>query len=96
MPVFQGNTTGSIKSSPLNIASTISSFSLANKSGGSITVSVYISHADGSDVLIAPASKTLGNGDIYISNTPIKVLKNYYILIVASGSLDYYFSIDTI
>lgn len=94
MSVFEGNISGSIKSSALNIPSTIKSFSLVNKSGGAITVSVYISEADGSDRAIIPVSVSLGVGEAYISDTVRVVKKNYYILIVASGSCDYYFTIE--
>lgn len=94
MPVFQGNTTGSIKSSALNVPSTIKSFSLTNKSGGAITVSVYIATSDSTNRAIIPVSVPLAAGEAYISDTERKVLSNYYILIVTSGSLDYYFSID--
>lgn len=94
MPVFEGNTTGSIKSSALNIPSTIKSFSLVNKTGGAITVTVYIAQSDSTNRAIMPLSKSLAAGEAYISDVPILVLSSYYILIIASASCDYYFSIE--
>jgi len=91
--VYEGNITGSIKCSALNIPSTIKSFSLSNRSGGAITVTVYISEADGSDRAITPLSVPLAAGEAYISDTEREVSKDYYILIVSSGSCDFYFTI---
>lgn len=94
MPVFEGNTTGSIRSSAKNLPSSIKSFSLVNKTAGSITVTVYISPTDGSEVAITPLSVPLDAGEAYISDVERKVLKDYYIVIITSGSCDYYFTIE--
>lgn len=94
MPIFGGNTTGSIKSSALNLPSTIKSFSLVNKTGGAITVTVYIGLSDSTNRAVMPLSKSLAAGEAYISDVPILLLKSYYILIISSASCDYYFSIE--
>ena len=94
MPVFQGNISGSIKSSALNLPSTIKSFSLVNKTGGAITVTVYIGLSDSTNRAVTPLSLSLAAGEAYISDTERKVLSSYYILLVVSGSTDYYFCIE--
>lgn len=94
MPVFQGNTTGSIRSSAKNLPSSIKSFSLVNKSAGAITVTVYISSADSAEIAITPLSLSLDVGEAYISDVERKMLSSYYIVLVVSGSCDYYFVIE--
>ena len=94
MPVLKGNTSGSINLVGYNIPSTIESFSIVNKSGSSVTVTVYISDGDGSDVAITALSYSLSAGQAYVRKNPIRVVPNNYIYIVTSGSIDYYFTID--
>lgn len=92
MPVIQGNTAGSIASTAKQIASTIKSYSLVNKSGGSITVSVLIQKTGISTTYVM--TKTLALNESYTNNDEIKLLSDYYIIITTSGSVDYYFSIQ--
>jgi len=94
MPVLKGNTSGSINLVGYNIPSTIESFSIVNKSGSSVTVTVYISDGDGNDVAITALNYSLSAGQAYVRKNPIQVLPNNYIYIVTSGSIDYYFTID--
>lgn len=93
MPTLSGNTTGSIAGIPYNIPATISSFYLTNKTGGSITVTVSISSNDtGSNVALF--SQAIAANDTYKSDVPILLLAGFTILIVTSGSVDYFFSIE--
>lgn len=93
MPTLSGNTTGSIAGIPYDIPSTISSFYLTNKTGGSITVTVSISSNDtGSNVALF--SQAIAANDTYKSDVPILLLAGFTILIVTSGSVDYFFSIE--
>lgn len=94
MPVFEGNITGSIRSSAKNLPSSIKSFSLVNKSASVISVTVYISSASSAEIAITPLSVLLDVGEAYISNVERKVLTSYYIIVVASGDCDYYFTIE--
>jgi hypothetical protein len=94
MPVLKGNTSGSINLVGYNIPSTIESFSIVNKSGSSVTVTVYISDGDGNDVAITALNYSLSVGQAYVRKNPIRVLPNNYIYIVTSGEIDYYFTID--
>lgn len=91
MPVFSGNTSGSIASIAYNIPSTIKSYSLTNKSGGSITANLVIIPNGGTPVYVWSGS--IATGASQTSDVPIKLLAGYQILIVVSGSCDYYFSI---
>lgn len=94
MPVLKGSTSGSINLVGYNIPSTIESFSIVNKDVSSVTVTVYISDGEGSDVAITAVGYSLSVGQAYIRKNPIKVSPNNYIYIVASGDIDYYFTID--
>lgn len=94
MPVFSGNTTGSILQVAYNIPSTSMSFSLVNKSGGSITVNLYISNGVGTDVSIVPSNLTLDDGDTVYSDSNIRIIAGSSIFITTSGSLDYYISLE--
>jgi len=92
MPVLKGNTSGSIASVAYNIPSTISSYSLTNKSGGSITANLVVIPNGGTPVYVWSGS--IATGASQMSDVPIKLLAGYQILIIVSGSCDYYFSIN--
>lgn len=91
MPVLSGNTSGSITSVAYNIPSEIISYSLVNRAGGSITVNVAI--VTGSGTYIYVYSGSIATNESVQSDKIIKVKAGYQILIITSGSLDYYFSI---
>lgn len=93
MPIFSGNTATSATSSPYNIAGEIKSFSIVNKTGGAVTIDVSILFGS-TNVNIIPLNKSLALGEAYIySGEPILLLAERTIYVVASGSVDYYFSI---
>lgn len=92
MPVLVGNTSGSIVSVAYNIPSTIVSYYLTNKTGGSITVSLAII-PNGATPVYAWSGSIAANATEF-SDVPIKLLKGYQIVIITSGSLDYYISIE--
>jgi hypothetical protein len=95
MPTLSGNTTGSIAGIPYNIPATISSFYLTNKTGGSITVTVSISiSSNDTGNNVALFSQAIAANDTYKSDVPILLLAGFTILIVTSGSVDYFFSIE--
>jgi hypothetical protein len=94
MPVLKGNTSGSINLVGYNIPSTIESFSIVNKDELDVSVTVYVSDGEGSDVAITALSYNLSPGQAYIRKNPILVLPNNYIYIITSGSIDYYFTIN--
>lgn len=95
MPVFQGSGSGSTSLLPYkNIASTINSFSIVNNSGGSVDVTIYIENGVDDPVPITAINYTLKDKQAYIRDSPILVLPNYYITIVSTDTVYYYFSIS--
>lgn len=87
MPTLSGNISGSIKSTALNISCRIKSFSLVNKTTGSVVgrIGVVISSQDRYfyDTLLT-ALGTVGSS--YLVKTDIEVPANIQILIVTSAS----------
>jgi hypothetical protein len=94
MPVFQGSISGTESSVPKNIASTINSFSIVNGSGGNADVTVYIENGVDTPIPITAIEYTLKDKQAYIRDSPILILPNYYITIVSTGTVYYYFSIS--
>jgi len=92
MPIFFGVTATSQTNNPINIPYKVRSFSLANKTGGGITVSVGV--VFGSAVTYWLYNKALAAGENYVwLGEEISVEPNYSIFVSASGACDYYFSI---
>lgn len=89
--VISGNTSGSIASIGLNIPATIASWSLVNKTGGSITASVVIIPEDASPVYVWSGS--IAANATQDSDKPINLPTMWRVLIVVSGSTDYFFSL---
>jgi len=92
MPVFKGTTSGSITSSALNQPSVIKSYTLTNKTGGALTVQVAIVEPTVSTTYIRTES-VAANSTIYGSDE-IVLKTGFYILVIAGGEFDYYFSIQ--
>lgn len=92
MPVFKGTTSGSITSSALNIPSTVKSYTLTNKTGGALSVTVAIVEPNVSTTYIRTES-VAANSTVYGSDE-IVLKSGFYILVIASGEFDYYFSIQ--
>lgn len=96
---IQGNTSGSIKSVALDIAGTLSSFTLYNKSSGAIVCSVGIVTSDtATDRYLfnfnLAAVGTATSSVYQETNIPIQV--GVKVLLVVSGSTDYCFNITGI
>lgn len=90
--VFKGNTSTNVSSTAANIASEIAGFSIANKTGGSITIKVAVVY--GSTIVYLLYGHTLAMGTSYVySGNPITVPPNYNVYVEVSGDSDYYFSI---
>ena len=86
MPVFSGNTTGSVTQVAYNIPSGVMSFSLVINSTGSLTMSV-------NNIKIFTAT-SLDTGDKVYNDAPIRVLAGQSIFLITSGDVDYYISIE--
>lgn len=91
MPVFSGVCVSSNLSQAYNIPSIIKSFSLVNKTGGGVTVTVGIIYGSTFDILYNKALAT-ATEFIYIGKE-ILLPANNRIYISASGATDFYFSI---
>jgi len=91
MPVFSGNTSGSIASVAYNISSDIISWSLTNKTGGAVTASIVVIPDGGSPVYVWSGS--IATASSQSSDVVVRLISGYQILVIVSGSCDYYFSI---
>jgi len=92
MQVFQGNTSTTATSTAANVNLYIGSFSLCNKSGGSITVSAGILYGSTFYVVY---NKSLAAGESYIYTGGKILLKaNYQVYVSVSGSCDYIFTFE--
>lgn len=95
MAVLKGTISGSIKSTAYNIAGTIKSIGLYNRHTSAVVVSVGISsgttdyYFKGSNL-----AATLTTGFSELTLTDVTVPANWQILIVSTGPVDYFLSID--
>ena len=91
MSVIQGNTTGSVASIAYDAPSTIVSWSFTNRTGGSITANLIIIPNGGTPVYVWSGS--IAANSTQADDKQIRLLSGYQILVLVSGSTDYYFSI---
>lgn len=95
MPVQSGSVSSTKTLASFNIPSKIISFSLANKTGGAITVTVGIIYGSTFDILYnnaLTASGSAGCGYVYVG-PPILLPALNAVFLSVSGSTDFYFSI---
>lgn len=91
MPQIAGNTAGTYTSVSYNIPSIIKSFSLANKTGGDVNITVGIIYGSTFDILY---NNTLATKTSYVySGKEILLPPHNAIYISVSGGTDFYFSI---
>lgn len=93
MPTFEGNTSTSAVSTAKNIPATIISFSLVNKTNGTITVSVSLLFGS-SNIYIY--SGTIAANATYTDSTKRILPTGDVLYVLTTGSLDYFFSITGI
>ena len=93
MSVQSGNTSVSIVLPGQSVNSDIGSFSIVNRSVGSVDVTVYIISSECTPIAITANPFTLNVGQAYLRDTTIKMLANSQIYIETNGNIDYYFSI---
>lgn len=91
MSVIKGNTAGSILSSPFLRPVKITSYSIVNKTAGAITVSVII--ASGLTQTHVNYLSLAAN-EASLVDVELKVLAGDELLLVTSGSIDYYFNVE--
>jgi len=90
--VLKGTAIGSIIGIPVNIPSTLESFSLTNGTGGALTATVSIIEFNTNNK-VAVFTKSISANSTESNDVPIKILSGYTIYLAVSGSIDYYFSI---
>lgn len=93
MPVLHGNITGSVATIPFNIPCKVISARFVNRSVGTITFNVYVATGNG-DREITPLNYVMISGSMYLIDRSFIMKPGYYFIIVSSGSLDYYISIE--
>lgn len=92
MANYIGTTASTATRAALTTACFITSFSLANKTGGGVTASVGLLYGSTYYVLY---NKSISAGDSYVySGKPILIPIGYQIYISVSGSVDYIFTIS--
>lgn len=92
MPVFSGNTSSSATSTAYAVPAKIISWSLVNKSGGSLTYSVAILYGS-TNTYIANGTLSSG-GEVRVTLTDIVLLIGRQIYVLVNGSTDYFFTIS--
>jgi alpha-D-ribose 1-methylphosphonate 5-phosphate C-P lyase len=92
MPVIQGNTSGSIAVVGYKIPCTVKSMTLSNISGGSVSVGVSVMPLLESSNVFWQGS--IDDGKTEVIDTVFKLGAETQIVITASGSLDYYITIE--
>ena len=91
--VLQGTATGSIIGIPVNIPSTLKSYSLSNNTGGALTATVSIIEFGTNNKVIIDTVSIAANSSHIGSYTEVQILSGYTIYLAVSGSIDYYFTI---
>lgn len=94
--IIQGNTSGSIATISLNIASKIVSFFLTNRTSGTIVLNLYVVTSTGNRAMI-PVNLHQISETIYVPDAgqlPIFLDKDSYLILITNGSTDYYFNVE--
>lgn len=90
--VFKGTTSGSIYSSEMQAATKIKSYSIVNKTGSSVSVSVVVVEPGVEETYINSVS--IDDSLQYSTNIELVLLKGFIIHIITSGQVDFYFTIE--
>lgn len=94
---WRGNTSIEITSSVNILPKMIDSFTIVNKTTGSIGVNVYLFSTDPAyQVCIAPNPIELDTKEIYTDIVPRVMLVTEQLKVIPSGSIDYDFEISNI
>ena len=91
---FRGNTSGTADSSALTLPTTIDNFAIVNKTGGAVTVNVYL--IGDTTINLTPLGKSISAGEMYESTRKTIVLASDVIRVQAGGSVDYDFTISNL
>lgn len=92
---WRGNTSSEAFSNPKNLPTVIESFSIFNKTAGTVGVNVYSIYGSGI-YNISPNSIQLTANQEYVSDRDIVLAANERVKIVTSGEIGYDFTFDNI
>jgi len=95
---WRGNTTGVATSPVQGLPNVIESFSVVNKTTGSIGVNVYLFKTDtpSTQIAVAPNTVQLATGEMYEGTRPIVLLATEQIKVHVSGNADYDFTLNNL
>lgn len=91
MPIIEGSISGSIKTIALDIPSNIKWIGLQNMTGGSVTVNLGIV-VSGRDIYFKSVTLAANSSDDTLVD--IRVLAGSQVLIVSSGVVHYYLTVE--
>lgn len=92
MPSISGNTSSAFNTQQFTEGAELVSFILVNKSGGSVTVNLYVRTSGTTDISIIPKDLAIAAGEAYVSDTIILLNRNATLRLETTGSTDYYYS----
>ena len=93
MPVFSGQSSGTMTSTAYTVPYKLNSFTIVNKTGGDITVNVGILFGSSFDFL--PYNLVLNAGDMVDAHDMNRRIEaGHQIYLTATGTVDYYFSLE--
>lgn len=91
MNIFRGNTSGTANSQIWDLPMVLNSYTLVNRTGGSINFSIYM--INDSDV-ISVGQGSINSGAYHTDEIPRLVRVNENVRLVTTGSTDYDFEFD--
>lgn len=91
MPAYTGNTSGSYYGITMKEQSEMESFTLVNKTNGSITANLAIKRSS-ADYQIIPHDKVINVYEMYESDTPRILDNGDSLVLLVTGSCDYNFN----
>ncbi len=95
METFRGNTSSDATSEQFPLPKVVNNFTLVNKTGGGISVNVYLLN-DGDAVSISAFPTAINAGAIYTDIIPRLLRTEEQIKLVTTGDTDYSFEINNI
>lgn len=90
---FRGNIDTTASSTALSLPSVIKSFSLVNKTGGMLTVNVYVTYG-GDNISIMPYNYQLDAAEMYEGTREILLVQDEQIVVETDGEIDFDFTLD--
>jgi len=91
MPSIIGNTSSSIYSIPYNEGCTLESFTLVNKTAGTVTANLAI-RENNTDYQIIPVNTPIYGNQMYSSDLRRQMNAGNNLHLIVDGSIDYQFS----